>query len=62
MGLLEKAGNTQTEDKKTTTVVKPEKKVAKIKQAAAKSVKVDSPTPKESKKAAKAKKAPAPER
>ena len=46
MGLLEKAGNTQTEDKKTTTVVKPAKKAAKVNEAAANSVKVDEPTPK----------------
>ena len=55
MGLLEKAGNVQTEEKKATKVVKAEKEAEKFNQAVAKAAKVE-PTPKASKKAAKAKK------
>ena len=57
MGLLEKAGNVQTEEKKTTKVVKAEKEAAKFNQAVAKAAKKEEPSPKESKKAAKVKKA-----
>ena len=57
MGLLEKAGNVQTEEKKATKVVKAEKEAAKFNQAVAKAAKKEEPSPKESKKAAKVKKA-----
>ena len=57
MGLLEKAGNVQTEEKKATKVVKAEKEAAKFNQAVAKAAKKEEPSPKKSKKAAKVKKA-----
>ena len=57
MGLLEKAGNVQTEEKKVTKVVKAEKEAAKFNQAVEKAAKKEEPSPKESKKAAKVKKA-----
>ena len=63
MGLLEKAGNVQAEEKKptkiakATKVVKAEKEAAKFNQAVAKAAKKVEPSPKESKKVAKAKKA-----
>ena len=57
MGLLEKAGNVQTEEKKATKVVKAEKEAEKFNQAVAKAAKKVEPSPKESKKAAKVKKA-----
>ena len=57
MGLLEKAGNVQTEEKKATDVVKAEKEAAKFNKAVAKAAKKEEPSPKESKKAAKVKKA-----
>ena len=56
MGLLEKAGNVQTEEKKATKVVKAEKEAEKFNQAVAKVANKVEPTPKASKKAAKAKK------
>ena len=63
MGLLEKAGNVQKEEKKptkvakATKVVKAEKEAEKFNQAVAKAAKKVEPSPKESKKAAKVKKA-----
>ncbi len=59
MGLLEKAGNVQTEEKKSTKVakatkvVKAEKEAEKFNQAVAKAAKKAEPSPKEPKKAAK---------
>ena len=63
MGLLEKAGNVQKEEKKptkvakATKVVKAEKEAEKFNQAVAKAAKKVEPSPKDSKKAAKVKKA-----
>jgi len=57
MGLLEKAGNVQTEEKKATKVVKAEKEAEKFNKAVAKAAKKEEPSPKASKKAAKVKKA-----
>ena len=63
MGLLEKAGNVQKEEKKptkvakATKVVKAEKEAEKFNKAVAKAAKKVEPSPKESKKAAKVKKA-----
>ena len=62
MGLLEKAGNVQTEEKKATKVVKAEKEAEKFNQAVAKAAKKVEPSPKESKKAAKVKKAKKPKK
>ena len=62
MGLLEKAGNVQTEEKKATKVVKAEKEAEKFNQAVAKDAKKVEPSPKESKKAAKVKKAKKPKK
>ena len=62
MGLLEKAGNVQTEEKKATKVVKAEKEAEKFNQAVAKAAKNVEPSPKESKKAAKVKKAEKPKK
>ena len=53
MGLLEKAGNVQTEEKKSTKVVKAEKEAEKFNQAVAKAAKKAEPSPKEPKKATK---------
>ena len=60
MGLLEKAGNVQTEEKKATEVVKAEKEAAKFNQVVAKATKKEEPSQKKPKKAAKAKKAKKP--
>ena len=57
MGLLEKAGNAQTDEKKATKVVKAEKEAEKFNKAVAKAAKKEEPSPKASKKAAKVKKA-----
>ena len=62
MGLLEKAGNIQAEEKKATKVVKAEKEAENYNQAVAKAAKKEEPSPKESKKAAKVKKAKKPKK
>ena len=62
MGLLEKAGNVQTEEKKATKVVKAEKEAEKFNQAVAKAAKKVETSPKETKKAAKVKKAKKPKK
>ena len=62
MGLLEKAGNVQTEEKKATKSVKAEKEAEKFNQTVAKATKKVEPSPKESKKAAKVKKAKKPKK
>ena len=60
MGLLEKAGNVQTEDIKSTKVLKAEKEAEKFNQVVAKATKKEEPSQKKPKKAAKAKKAKKP--
>ena len=62
MGLLEKAGNVQAEEKKATKVVKAEKEAENYNQAVAKAAKKEESSPKESKKAAKVKKAKKPKK
>jgi len=60
MGLLEKAGNVQTEDIKSTKVLKAEKEAEKFNQVVAKATKKEEPSQKKPKKAAKVKKAKKP--